>query len=48
MNCHYCLADAETHIEKDGIKIGICETHLQEKVEDFELKVTDEDLQPFI
>ena len=34
MNCHYCEDDAVYAAETDGIKVGLCEQHFQERVEE--------------
>ncbi len=40
MQCHYCDRDAAYAAEKDGIRVGLCEEHFQERVE--ELAESDE------
>lgn len=34
MNCHYCNRTAAYAAEKDGIKVGLCEDHFRERVEE--------------
>jgi hypothetical protein len=34
MQCHYCEADAAMAVEKDGIKVGLCEDHFRERLEE--------------
>nr|WP_197427957.1 DUF6757 family protein [Halogeometricum sp. CBA1124] len=34
MKCHYCDRDAAYAAEKDGIKVGLCERHFRERVEE--------------
>lgn len=32
MRCHYCEAAATVTIEKDHVKVGLCEDHLREQL----------------
>lgn len=34
MKCHYCDREAAYAAEKDGIKVGLCERHFRERVEE--------------
>ncbi|MFB6142627.1 MAG: DUF6757 family protein [Halorientalis sp.] len=34
MRCHYCDRDADVAVEKDGVSVGVCETHFQERMEE--------------
>ncbi|SNZ12251.1 hypothetical protein SAMN06269185_1573 [Natronoarchaeum philippinense] len=34
MQCHYCDDDATVAAESDGIKVGLCEAHFQERLEE--------------
>lgn len=34
MNCHYCDREAAYAAEKDGLKVGLCETHFRERLEE--------------
>ncbi len=34
MQCHYCDETAAYAAESDGIKVGLCERHLQERIEE--------------
>jgi hypothetical protein len=34
MECHHCEADADIVVEKDGIKVGVCETHFREQMDE--------------
>ncbi len=34
MQCHYCENPAAYAAESDGIKVGLCEKHLQERIEE--------------
>ncbi|MFW6436657.1 MAG: DUF6757 family protein [Halococcoides sp.] len=33
MQCHYCERDADIAVEKDGIKVGLCEEHFREQID---------------
>ncbi|MCY4729483.1 hypothetical protein KY092_02790 [Natronomonas gomsonensis] len=34
MQCHYCDEEAAVAVEKDHIKVGLCERHLRERMEE--------------
>jgi hypothetical protein len=34
MQCHYCDRDADLTVEKDGLKVAVCEEHFQERLDD--------------
>jgi len=34
MQCHYCDDDATVAAESDGIKVGLCERHFQERLDE--------------
>lgn len=34
MECHYCDRAADITVEKDGVRVGVCETHFQEQMEE--------------
>lgn len=34
MQCHYCDADAAVAVEKNHIKVGLCERHLRERMDE--------------
>jgi hypothetical protein len=34
MECHYCDASAEIVVEKDDIRVGACERHFREQMEE--------------
>ncbi|WP_435348413.1 DUF6757 family protein [Haloarchaeobius sp. HRN-SO-5] len=34
MKCHYCDRDAAFAAESDGIKVGLCEEHFRDRLED--------------
>ena len=33
MECHYCEAGADVVVEKDGVRVGVCEEHFREEME---------------
>jgi hypothetical protein len=34
MKCHYCDRDAAFAVESQGIKVGLCEEHFRERLDD--------------
>lgn len=34
MHCHYCDEAADIAVEKDRVKVGLCEEHFQERLEE--------------
>jgi hypothetical protein len=34
MQCHYCDRDAALAVEKDGIRVGLCEEHFRDRLEE--------------
>jgi len=34
MECHYCEADADVTVEKNGVRVGVCEEHFREQMEE--------------
>jgi len=34
MQCHYCEADAAVAVEKDHLKVGLCEDHFRDRLEE--------------
>ena len=34
MQCHYCEDDAAVAVEKDHLKVGLCEAHLRERMDE--------------
>lgn len=34
MRCHYCSRDADLAIEKDLVKVGLCEEHLRARLDE--------------
>ncbi len=33
MECHYCDAGADVVVEKDSVKVGVCEDHFRSQME---------------
>ena len=34
MQCHYCDLEAAVAVEKDHVKVGLCEEHLRDRMEE--------------
>lgn len=34
MHCHYCSREADVTASSDGVRVGLCEEHLQERLEE--------------
>lgn len=34
MRCHYCDREAAVTVEKDAVRVGICESHFRERLEE--------------
>jgi hypothetical protein len=34
MQCHYCDREAAVAVEKDNIKVGLCEDHFRNRLEE--------------
>lgn len=34
MNCHYCDREATYAAETDGVKVGLCERHFRDRIEE--------------
>lgn len=34
MRCHYCDRDADIAVERDDVKVGLCESHFREQLEE--------------
>lgn len=34
MQCHFCDREADVAVEKDGVKVGVCEGHFREQMEE--------------
>ena len=33
MECHHCEDDADVVVEKDGLRVGVCEKHFREQMD---------------
>ncbi|MFB6119282.1 DUF6757 family protein [Halosegnis sp.] len=45
MQCHYCESEAAVAVEKDHIKVGLCEDHFRDRLEELKNEGWLEDLQ---
>lgn len=34
MRCHYCDVEADLAVERESIKVGLCERHFRERLEE--------------
>jgi hypothetical protein len=34
MQCHYCDRGADITVEKEGVRVGVCEEHFREQMEE--------------
>ena len=34
MQCHYCDGSADVTVDKDGVKVGVCQRHFREQMEE--------------
>lgn len=34
MQCHYCDGSADVTVDKDGVKVGVCEDHFQDRLDE--------------
>lgn len=34
MQCHFCDRAADVAVEKDGVTVGVCQTHFRERMEE--------------
>ncbi len=34
MECHYCDSSADIVVEREGIRVGVCERHFREQMEE--------------
>ncbi|MFC7167260.1 DUF6757 family protein [Halospeciosus flavus] len=34
MRCHYCDRNADVSVDKDGVRVALCEDHFQERLEE--------------
>jgi len=32
MHCHYCDREADVVVEREGVRVGLCEAHLRERL----------------
>ena len=44
MECHYCSREADLTVEKDGLRVGLCEKHFQARLEEISESAALEDL----
>ena len=44
MECHYCGREADITVEKDGLRVGLCEEHFQERLEELSESTALDDL----
>lgn len=45
MQCHYCDEEASVAVEKDHVKVGLCEAHLRERMDELSESEWLEDVQ---
>ncbi|AOW81173.1 hypothetical protein HTSR_2012 [Halodesulfurarchaeum formicicum] len=45
MECHYCGRTADVTVESDGVRVGLCEDHFKERLEELSESAAFEDLQ---
>jgi organic radical activating enzyme len=45
MQCHYCDSEADVAIEKDHVKVGLCQEHLRDRMEELSESELLEDVQ---
>lgn len=45
MQCHYCDGEAAVAVEKEGVKVGLCETHFRERIDELREEGWLDDLQ---
>ncbi|GGL46521.1 DUF6757 family protein [Halocalculus aciditolerans] len=34
MRCHYCDSNADLSVEKDGVRVALCEDHFQDRLDE--------------
>lgn len=34
MRCHYCDQNADLSVEKDGVRVALCEDHFQDRLDE--------------
>ncbi|MFB6146062.1 MAG: DUF6757 family protein [Halobacteriaceae archaeon] len=44
MQCHYCESAADVTVEKSGVRVGLCERHFRERLEELAESEALEDL----
>ncbi|MFB6095108.1 MAG: DUF6757 family protein [Halodesulfurarchaeum sp.] len=44
MQCHYCEREADLTVEKDGLRVGLCEEHFQVRLEELSESAAMDDL----
>jgi len=44
MECHYCGHSADVTVEADGVRVGLCEDHFRERLEEISESAAMEDL----
>lgn len=44
MECHYCDRPADVTVEKDGVRVGLCEDHFRTRLEELADSEAIEDL----
>lgn len=45
MQCHYCEEEAAISVEKDGVKVGLCQQHFRDRFEELQSEGWLEELQ---
>lgn len=45
MQCHYCEKEAAMSVEKDGVKVGLCQQHFRDRFEELQSEGWLEELQ---
>ncbi|UPM41998.1 DUF6757 family protein [Halocatena salina] len=45
MQCHYCETEAAMSVEKDGVKVGLCQQHFRARFEELQSEGWLEELQ---
>lgn len=45
MECHYCEDDADVVVEKDNVKVGVCEADFREQMDELADSELIEDLE---
>lgn len=34
MRCHYCEEDADIAVSKEGVRVGVCESHFRDRLDE--------------